>query len=78
MEEESDRHTKREGLSSTFSVGPTICDTCQVCGIHMECKTIHWPGQPLVIGPHIEAELEGYIVLHFISSSVVPIILDTY
>ena len=57
MDEELDRHTKREGGSSTFSVGPTICDTYM-------CETIHWLGQLLVIGPHIEAELEGYIVVH--------------
>ena len=64
IEEELDRHTKREGGSSIFSVGPTIYDTCQVCGVHMECETIYWLGQPSVIGPHIEAELEGYIVVH--------------
>ena len=78
IEEELDRHTKREGGSSTFSVGPTICDTYQVCGVHMECETIHCLGQPSVISPHIEAEIEGYIVLYFISSSVIPTILDTY
>ena len=61
---ERNTNTKREGGSLIFSVGPTICDTCQACGVHMECKTIHWLGQPSVIGPHIEAELEGYIVLH--------------
>ena len=58
MEEELDRHTKREGGSSTFSVGPTICDTSEVSGVHMECETIYWLGQPSVIGPHIEADLE--------------------
>ena len=52
MEEESDRHTKREGGSSTFSVGPTICDTYQVCGVHIECETINWLGQPSVISTH--------------------------
>ena len=68
MEEEFDRQTKREGWSEgegfTFSVGPNICNTYQVCGVHMACKNIHFMGQPSMIGPHIEAELEGYIVLH--------------
>ena len=68
MEGGFDRHPKREGGSEgegfTSSVGPTICDTYIICGVHMECKTIHWMGQLSVIGPHIEAELEGYIVLH--------------
>ena len=71
------KDTKREGGISIFSEGPTICDTCQVCAVHMECKTIHWLGQPSVISQHIEGEIEGYIVLHFISSSVVPTILGT-
>ena len=41
MEEELDRHTKREGGSFTFSVGPTICDTYQVCCVHIEYENIH-------------------------------------
>ena len=38
MEEELDRQTKRERGSFTFSMGPTICDTYQFCGVHMECQ----------------------------------------
>jgi len=26
------------------SVVPTICDTYQVCDVHMECETIHFDG----------------------------------
>ena len=63
MGEGWDRHTKRKGGSEgegfASSVGPTICYTYQVCGVHMVCKTIHFMGQSSVIGPHIEAEVEA-------------------
>ena len=45
-----------------FSVGPTKCATYQVCGVYIECVTINWLGQPLVISTHYEAEMEGYFV----------------
>ena len=46
----------RKGEGFTSSVGPTICDTYKVCGVNMECKTIHWMGQSSVIDQYIERD----------------------
>ena len=46
------KYTKSEGGIIIFSVGPTKCATYQVCGVHIECVTINWLGQPSVISTH--------------------------
>ena len=35
------KYTKSEGGITIFSVGPTICDTYQVCCVHIEYENIH-------------------------------------
>ena len=39
--EDSGDDSKSQGGIMIFSVGPTICDTYQVCGVYIECENIH-------------------------------------